>query len=103
MNILLKAIKEQLLKIVDNIDAGNSNISEEECNSIISILKTFTEKDIPMSKYQACNYLHISRETFDNLVREGKIPQGKKQQGFNKLQWFKKDLDAYRDNKFKHK
>ena len=63
----------------------------------------FTEKDIPMSKYQAFNYLHISRATFDNLVREGKIPQGKKQQGFNELQWFKKDLDTYRENKFKHK
>ena len=102
MNILLNIIKEELLKIVDNIDAGNSNISEEECNSIISALKAFTEKDIPMSKYQAFNYLHISRATFDNLVREGKIPQGKKQQGFNELQWFKKDLDAYRYSKIKH-
>ena len=103
MNVLLKVIKEELLKIVDNIDTGNSNISEEECNSIISTLKAFTEKDIPMSKYQAFNYLHISRATFDNLVRESKIPQGKKQQGFNELQWFKKDLDTYRENKFKHK
>ena len=103
MNILLKVIKEELLKIVDNIDAGNSNISEEEGTFIINTLKAFTEKDIPMSKYQAFNYLHISRATFDNLVREGKIPQGKKQQGFNELQWFKKDLDVYRENKFKHK
>ena len=99
---MLKVIKKELLKIVDNIDADNSNISEEEGASIISTLKTFTEKDIPISKYQAFNYLHISRATFDNLVREGKIPQGKKQQGFNELQWFKKDLDAYKENKFKH-
>ena len=103
MNILLKVIKEELLKIVDNIDAGNSNISEEEGIALINTLTSSTEKDIPMSKYQAFNYLHISRATFDNLVREGKIPQGKKQQGFNELQWFKKDLDVYRENKFKHK
>ena len=103
MNTLLKIIKDELLKIVDNIDAGNSNISEEEGIALINTLKSFTEKDIPMSKYQAFNYLHISRATFDNLVREGKIPQGKKQQGFNELQWFKKDLDTYRENKFKHK
>ena len=103
MNILLKIIKEELLKIVDDIDAGNSNISEEEGVMLINTIKSFTEKDIPMSKYQAFNYLHISRATFDNLVREGKIPQGKKQQGFNELQWFKKDLDVYRENKFKHK
>ena len=103
MNVLLKIIKEELLKIVDNIDACDSNISEEEGSALINTLKSFTEKDIPMSKYQAFNYLHISRATFDNLVREGKIPQGKKQQGFNELQWFKKDLDVYRENKFKHK
>jgi hypothetical protein len=103
MNILLKVIKEELLKIVDNIDVGNSNISEEEGTKLINTLKSFTEKDIPMSKYQAFNYLHISRATFDNLVREGKIPKGLKQQGFTELQWFKKDLDAYRENKFKHK
>lgn len=99
---MLKVIKKELLKIVDNIDAGNSNISEEEGIALISTLKSFTEKDIPMSKYQAFNYLHISRATFDNLVREGKIPQDKKQQGFNELQWFKKDLDAYRYSKIKH-
>ena len=103
MNILLKVIKEELLKIVDNIDTGNSNISEEEGVALINTLKSFTEKDTPMSKYQSFNYLHIRRATFDNLVREGKIPQGKKQQGFNELQWFKKDLDTYRENKFKHK
>lgn len=102
MNVLLNVIKEELLKIVDNIDAGNSNISEEESTKLINTLKSFTEKDIPMSKYQAFNYLHISRATFDNLVREGKIPKGKKQQGFNELQWFKKDLDAYRYSKIKH-
>ena len=103
MNILLKALRDELQTIIDRIDAGNSNISEEEGTSIISTLKAFTEKDIPMSKYQAFNYLHISRATFDNLVKEGKIPQGKKQQGFNELQWFKKDLDAYREMKINHK
>ena len=103
MNILLKALRDELQTIIDRIDAGNSNISEEEGAYIISTLKAFTEKDIPMSKYQAFNYLHISRATFDNLVKEGKIPQGKKQQGFNELQWFKKDLDTYREMKINHK
>ena len=99
---MIKIIKKLLEQIIDNIDAGNSNLSEQEQIDIIKQLKQYTEKDVPMSKYQAFNYLHISRATFDNLVREGKIPQGKKQQGFNELQWFKKDLDAYRENKRKH-
>jgi hypothetical protein len=102
MNALMKVIKERLLEIVDDIDADNTNATTEESLELIEFLNKF-RKDIPMSKYQAFNYLHISRATFDNLVREGKIPQGKKQQGFNELQWFKKDLDAYRENKFKHK
>ena len=58
MNVLLNVIKEELLKIVYNINAGNSNISEDEGVALISTLKAFTEKDIPMSKYQAFNYLH---------------------------------------------
>ncbi|MCI6614893.1 MAG: hypothetical protein MSC51_03540 [Mollicutes bacterium] len=51
-----------------------------------------------MSKYQAFNYLHISRASFDNLVKENKIPKGKKQQGFTEKFWFKKDLDLYKKN-----
>ena len=48
-----------------------------------------------MSKYEAYSYLNISRAKFDNLVKEGKIPQGKKQQGFKELSWYKKDLDLF--------
>lgn len=46
-----------------------------------------------MSKESACAYLQISRATFDNLVREGRIPKGKKQIGFKELGWKKSDLD----------
>lgn len=49
-------------------------------------------KDNPMSKYQSYTYLGISRATFDNLVREGKLPRGKKVPGFKELRWYKKDL-----------
>ena len=31
-----------------------------------------------MSKYEAYSYLNISRAKFDNLVKEGKLPKGKK-------------------------
>ena len=46
-----------------------------------------------MSKYQAYTYLNMSRATFDNLVREGKLPKGVKVAGFKELFWYKKDLD----------
>ena len=98
----MKLLSKGLRDLADRIDSGNTYLTEEEQMKLIGVIKDM-DKEKPMSKYQAFNYLHISRATFDNLVREGKIPQGKKQQGFNELQWFKKDLDTYRENKFKHK
>jgi hypothetical protein len=89
---MLQTIKKLLLGVVSEIDAGNSNIDEEEALEIIKVLKESLRKDVPMSKYQAYNYLNISRATFDNLVREGKLPRGKKIAGFKELVWFKKDL-----------
>ena len=92
---MLKLIRNQLLKIVEDIDAGNSNLTEEEEIEVAKLLKKFTTKDRPMSKYEAYTYLGISRAKFDNLAREGKLPQGKKQQGFKELSWTKKELDKY--------
>ena len=89
---MLQTIKKILLKIVDDIDAGNSNIDDEEALKVINTLKEVVRKDVPMSKYQAYTYLGISSASFDNLVRAGKIPKGKKVAGFKELQWYKKDL-----------
>lgn len=93
---MLKVIKELLLKVIDNIDSGNSNISEEEGVEIIGMIKTLTDKTQRLSKYKACEYLNVSRATFDNYVREGKLPKGKKVAGFNELSWTKKELDEYK-------
>lgn len=81
----MKIIKEILLKIIDDIDTGNSNLSPEECEEVIEYLSGITNKNEKLSKYQACNYLKISRATFDNYVRAGKIPKGRKQIGFKEL------------------
>ena len=89
---MMNVIKEQLLRIVDEIDAGNTNASEEELIQIAKFLNKALRKDRPMSKYQAYTYLGISRAQFDNLVREGKLPRGKKIEGFKELVWQKKDL-----------
>lgn len=94
---MLQTIKKLLLGIVEDIDAGNSNLDEEEAIQLISHLRRLSRKDIPMSKYQAYTYLNISRATFDNLVREGKIPKGKKVPGFKELQWQKKDLIKFKN------
>lgn len=89
---MLQAIKRLLLSIVDDIDTGNTNIDEEEAIQIARAVKEMARKDVPLSKYQAYTYLNVSRATFDNLVREGKIPRGKKVPGFKELIWYRKDL-----------
>lgn len=90
---MLSVIRDLLDNIIDDIDSGNSDISKEDELKIIRLLKKYTRKDIPMSKYQAYTYLNISRASFDNMVREGKIPKGKKVEGFKELFWYKKDID----------
>lgn len=97
---MLKVIRSLLLKIVDDIDAGNSNISEGEAIEIVDSLKRFTDKEKRLSKYAACEYLNVSRATFDNYVREGKLPRGKLPRGkheigFKELSWSKKELDEF--------
>lgn len=92
---MLKTIRRILLKIIDDIDSGNSNLNEDEAIEVIENLKRLSNKAKRLSKYSACQYLNISRATFDNLVREGKIPAGDHSVGFKELSWYKKDLDAF--------
>ena len=58
-------------------------------------MKRFTDKEKRLSKYAACEYLNVSRATFDNYVREGKLPRGKYEIGFKELSWSKKEFDEF--------
>lgn len=98
---MLNTIKKILLQLVDDIDAGNSNITDEEALQLLDTLKAIHEPRV--SKYQACEMLGISRATFDNLVRAGKLPRGTKQQGFKELSWKKSEIMAYATKQAKQK
>lgn len=93
MSLAIQLLKRALLKIVENIDAGNSELSEEECIRTLEYLEQVTNSNEKLSKYQACKMLGISRAKFDNKVAEGVIPKGKHQQGFKEIFWIKKDLE----------
>ena len=93
---MLKVIKNLLEKIISDLDDGNSNITENEAIELAKVLQSYTDKTIRMSKYQACQYLNVSRATFDNYVREGNLPRGKKEAGFKELFWTQKDLDEFK-------
>lgn len=92
---MLNILKRHLYKIIDDIDSGNSSITEEEALQLCATLKELTHKDERMSKYKAYSYLNISRATFDNYVAQGLLPKGKKEAGYKELSWYKKDLDNF--------
>ena len=58
-------------------------------------MKEYADDDIEFSKYQAYTYLNLRRAQFDNLVREGKLPKGRKVAGFKELRWSRKEIDEY--------
>ena len=88
----MDVIAQLLEQCLGNIKAGTSNISEEDQLEIVAMLRKYTDKDRRLSKYQACTYLNMSRATFDNYVRKGKIPKGKKEVGWKELSWSESEL-----------
>ena len=98
---MMGLIRSLLQNCIDRIDAGNSNLSVEEEIEVIELLKNYTNKDRKLSKYQACEYLNMSRATFDNYIRDGKIPRGKKEAGFKELFYLESDLRKFIET-YKH-
>lgn len=85
---MLSILSQLLRERADAIDAGNSRISEEQENLIIDLMARMSNPKEKLSKEQALKYLKehnckISRATFDNYVKEGKIPEGRHELGFN--------------------
>ena len=87
----MKTIKNLITKLLretaDRIDAGTCELSDEEASDIVKVLSHRA-----LSKEQACSYLNCSRATFDNAVRDGLIPKGKKRRGFKELIWYEDEL-----------
>lgn len=93
IEVILKVLSNLLRTLADNIDAGNSNINETEAVELVDIIRQFTDREELITKYEACRYLNISRATFDNYVRAGKLPKGKKKIGSTAKFYTKKELD----------
>lgn len=93
---MLKIIRNILQQFIDNIDAGNSNLTYEQQCDIIKVLIDIREQEKnEMNKTQAAEYIGVSRATFDNYVHDGFLPKGTKVEGFKELRWYKSDLDVY--------
>lgn len=91
---MIRVIKDLLLKIIDGIDSGNSNITEDQAIEIIKVIKNYTDTTQYYNRTQAAKYLHCSVQSFDLYRKEGKIPEDTKQVG-GVRQWTKQQLDDF--------
>lgn len=81
--------------LLDDIDAGNSNMTEDEMEETIEFIKDISNRDKYYSREEAAKYLHMNVQNFDLLRKEGEIPEGIKRAGITNLLWNKKVLDKY--------
>lgn len=91
---MLNILRDALQQIVNDIDSGNTNISQEQQLQILDIIN---RKE--MSKTEAADYIGVSPSTIDNYVKKGFIPEGMKRQGISSKLWLKSDLDKFLKNK----
>ena len=82
-----KLVVKYLREAADRIEVGNSELSETEA---MDILKVIAHKS--MSKEQAAQYLNMSTSRFDDYVRMGKLPKGRKVVGYKELRWYEDEL-----------
>ena len=92
------AILASLLRnIADNLDAGNSNITEDEMVEICEMISNASNPEEKISKYQTADLLGVNYKTVDYYVRKGYIPRGKQEIGFKEIFWSKKDVLKYKE------
>lgn len=80
-------IKEQLSLAIERIDVDSCEVDRDTARQIMSVIA-----HEPLSKAEACQELGISRSKFDSLIRDGKLPVGRKRMGFNELVWYKDEI-----------
>jgi predicted DNA-binding transcriptional regulator AlpA len=97
MNKFTKLLRDLLVERIEAIDAGNSNLDEESAIAILKTVSDSTNMTKRVSKYKACQILCISRATFDNYVREGKLPQGEHTIGFKEKSWSMYDINKFKE------
>ena len=94
---MMKLLRNLLKQMLNDMDSGNSKISEDEQEELIDLIQKITSKEL--SKTESADYIGVSRATFDNYIKKGLIPEGKKYQGRSYLLWRKSDLDKYLNEK----
>lgn len=87
----LQLLKLGLQSIIDNIDAGNSNLTEEQECELLDMISWMSNPESKLSKYQASKELGKSRSMIDAYVKSGKL-QLREQQGFKEKFIYRRDI-----------
>ena len=87
---MLNIVRDALQQIINDIDSGNSKISQEQQLQILDIIN---RKEL--NRTQSADYIGKSVSSFDNYVKKGLIPKGIKREGASQKYWLKSDLDKF--------
>lgn len=80
-----------LQQAITDIKADRCNMSEEEASALMDALA-----NIKQNKAQAASFVNLSESQFDNEVKVGRLPEGKKlYRGDQHKYWTKRDLICY--------
>ena len=89
---MLKVIRGQIVRILDDIDTGNSNLTPEQTIQVAEFLNEMTTTKKLYNRTKAAEYLNCSVQSLDLYRKDGTLEEGKKEKG-GVIQWTKKQLD----------
>lgn len=93
MNTKVKLIRTLLANIIEQIDAGNCDVTEEECIEAIDSLTRLNHNIYNITKREACDrILHCAPSTFELYRTMGLIPEGHHDYGSKEFRWCKNDF-----------
>ena len=90
---MLEIIKNVLKQLLNDMDSGNSSISESEQKELLNLFEKINKQEL--NKTEAAEYLGVSTSTINNYVNRGWIPQGIKKRGSSQKIWLKSDLNKF--------
>ena len=90
---MLDIIKSALRQLLNNMDSGNSSISESEQQELLNLFEKINKQEL--NKTETAEYLGVSTSTVNNYVNRGWIPEGIKKAGSSQKVWLKSDLNKF--------
>lgn len=85
--VISKELSKALRQAADKLDSNTCEFTDEQASQLLNIIC-----HVPVSKETASSHLNISRSRFDELIKEGRLPKGKKRRGFKELVWWLDEL-----------